>query len=448
MCPLPTLLTDDPPFPSTDIGWQDWISYGLRWAAAQIPPAGPARPVSRSLTVHAYREPQPGARWQALYDATWAGYRRWYTQDGLAARPALEECRRALTLHLPELIPTWEQLCRRSGDDVVAAQMLSMWRLPAFPVGCSQVVVPGEEPSLIRNYDYDQTLFEGVIASTNYSGHRKVLGTSDLLWGLLDGMNEDGLAVSLTFGGRPDAGEGFGIPIVLRYVLETCATVEEAITALRRIPVSQSYNVALVDTAGRHATVFVAPEQPAVVSQLEATTNHRLDRVEYPGTAARFNSVGRLDTGCSSCGPMPSRPSTSSRRCCDHRCATTGSTSASALCTPSGTNQLPEPPPGIGPKRRPGRGTPMTRTTCAQSTWPGDRVSRRPADIAAEARALLDALAASTDPDAFDTLLGLSEYVGECLGISARTLAVNQSWSRVADRAGTTKQAAWERWHN
>jgi hypothetical protein len=30
------------------------------------------------------------------------------------------------------------------------------------------------------------------------------------------------------------------------------------------------------------------------VSQLEATTNHRLDRVEYPGTAARFNSVGRL----------------------------------------------------------------------------------------------------------------------------------------------------------
>jgi len=294
MCPLPTLLTDDPPFPSTDIGWQDWISYGLRWAAAQIPPAGPARPVSRSLTVHAYREPQPGARWQALYDATWAGYRRWYTQDGLAARPALEECRRALTLHLPELIPTWEQLCRRSGDDVVAARMLSMWRLPAFPVGCSQVVVPGEEPSLIRNYDYDQTLFEGVIASTNYSGHRKVLGTSDLLWGLLDGMNEDGLAVSLTFGGRPDAGEGFGIPIVLRYVLETCATVEEAITALRRIPVSQSYNVALVDTAGRHATVFVAPEQPAVVSQLEATTNHRLDRVEYPGTAARFNSVGRL----------------------------------------------------------------------------------------------------------------------------------------------------------
>jgi predicted choloylglycine hydrolase len=293
MCPLSTLPTDVPPFPSADTGWQDWIRYGLRWAA-QIPADAPARAVSRNLTVHAYREAQPGARWRALYDATWPGYRRWYTQEGLAARPTVDECRRALTRHLPELIPTWERLCRLSGDDAVAAQMLSMWRLPAFPVGCSQVVVPDQGPSLIRNYDYNPTLFEGVIASTNYSGHRKVLGTSDLLWGLLDGMNEDGLAVSLTFGGRPDTGEGFGIPIVLRYLLETCATVEEAITALRRIPVSQSYNVALVDSVGSHATVFVAPEQPAIVSHLEATTNHRLDQVEYPGTAARFNSVGRL----------------------------------------------------------------------------------------------------------------------------------------------------------
>ncbi len=95
-----------------------------------------------------------------------------------------------------------------------------------------------------------------------------MLGTSDMLWGLLDGMNEDGLAVSLTFGGRPDVGEGFGIPIVLRYVLETCATVPQAISALRRIPVSQSYNVALVDGAGDHATVFVTPGEPAEVSDL------------------------------------------------------------------------------------------------------------------------------------------------------------------------------------
>ena len=54
---------------------------------------------------------------------------------------------------------------------------------PAFPVGCSQVVLPGEEPALVRNYDYDQALFEAVIASTDYSGRRRVLGTSDMLCG-------------------------------------------------------------------------------------------------------------------------------------------------------------------------------------------------------------------------------------------------------------------------
>lgn len=245
------------------------------------------------MTMYAYREAQPGPRWRALYDATWPAYCSFYTKEGLAARPSLEECRRALTRYMPELLPTWEQLCRLSGDDL-AARMLSMWRLPAFAVGCSQAVLTGAQPALVRNYDYDHALFERVIASTDYSG-RRVLGTSDMLWGLLDGMNDDGLAVSLTFGGRPDVGDGFGIPLVLRYVLETCTTVEQAVDALRRIPVSQSYNVAVVDTAGASATVFVAPGQPAEVSDLRATTNHRLDTVEYPAHAAKFNSSGRLE---------------------------------------------------------------------------------------------------------------------------------------------------------
>ncbi len=274
--------------PAPGAHWQDWVNYGMRFLA-------PVTNTSRPLTLHAYREHQPGPRWQALFDATWPAYRSWYTQEGLAARPTLDECRQALADHLPELLPTWKRLSRLAGDDPVAARMLSMWGLPAFAVGCAQVVVPGEHPVLVRNYDYDDALFEAVIASTNYSGRRRVLGTSDMLWGLLDGMNEDGLAVSLTFGGRPGSGEGFGIPIVLRYLLETCATVEEAVRALQRIPVAQSYNVALIDTTGRHATVFVSPGQPAVVSELEATTNHRLDVVEHPVHAARFNSVGRLD---------------------------------------------------------------------------------------------------------------------------------------------------------
>ena len=58
---------------------------------------------------------------------------------------------------------------------------------------------------------------------------------SDCLWGLLDGMNDAGLAVSLTYGGRRVLGHGFGIPLVLRYLLETCDNVRDASRVLKRL---------------------------------------------------------------------------------------------------------------------------------------------------------------------------------------------------------------------
>ncbi len=217
-----------------------------------------------------------------LFEATWPAYRSWYTRHDLDARPSLAEARAALQEHMPELVPHWERLVELSAADTLAARMLTMWRMPAVGAGCSQAVVPGTAPLLVRNYDYDPQLFEGVVASTNYSGHRRVIGTSDVLWGLVDGMNEDGLAVSLTLGGRVGSGDGFGIPIVIRYLLEACSDVDAAVSALCRIPVAQAYNVSLVDTAGRHATVYVAPGEPTEVSDLRAATNHRLTVVENP----------------------------------------------------------------------------------------------------------------------------------------------------------------------
>jgi hypothetical protein len=69
-----------------------------------------------------------------------------------------------------------------------------------------------------------------------------------------------------------------------------------------------------------------------------------------------------------------------------------------------------------------------------------------PAELAALAEAAVRSLAKSDDPAAFAHLLRLARVVGECLGSAARTLASERSWSGVAEIAGTTKQAAWERW--
>ena len=79
----------------------------------------------------------------------------------------------------------------------------------------------------------------------------------------------------------------------------------------------------------------------------------------------------------------------------------------------------------------------------------GEDVDRAtPRELADLAEAAMRALAQHDDPAAFTYLLGLTRIVGECLGASARTLAQEGSWSRVADIAGTSRQAAWERWHS
>jgi len=129
------------------------------------------------------------------------------------------------------------------------------------------------------------------VARTAFTG-RRVLGMLDCLWGLLDGVNDAGLAVSLAFGGRPQVGQGFGIPLVIRYVLETCRSTKEAMRTLRRLPVHMSYNVTAVDRDGRRATAYLAPDRPAHITSQAVATNHQ-GQVEWAPYAAAIRTVER-----------------------------------------------------------------------------------------------------------------------------------------------------------
>jgi hypothetical protein len=75
-----------------------------------------------------------------------------------------------------------------------------------------------------------------------------------------------------------------------------------------------------------------------------------------------------------------------------------------------------------------------------------DLARATPSELADLAEAIVRSLAQRDDPAAFGHLLHLTRLSGECLGVAARNLAHQGSWSRVADIAGTTRQAAWERW--
>lgn len=246
---------------------------------------------NQSLTLHAFREDVPGRRWRALYDATWHGYRRWYL-DGPGERPSATEARRALERHMPELVPTYRRMVDLTHDDPTTAAMLTHWNMPAFAPGCSQVVVGTGPRALIRNYDYHPALFEQVVMTTRFAD-RQVLGTSDCLWGLLDGMNSDGLAVSLAHGGAKGHGAGFGIPLVVRFLLESSASVPQALSRLDGLPVSGCYNLTLTDAQGCARTAFVAPGSALQVRDDAVATNHRFDEVDDPEHAARYRSGQR-----------------------------------------------------------------------------------------------------------------------------------------------------------
>jgi predicted choloylglycine hydrolase len=246
------------------------------------------------MTLYGIREEAPGTRWQALFEATWCGYRAWYLSEGLASRPDLATCRAALKRHMPELVTTWEALVGLAGGDELAARMLSLWNPPAFAPGCAQLALARPERLLIRNYDYSPELFEQVVYSSRFTA-RRVIGTGDCLWGLLDGMNDDGLVVSFTFGGRPGCGAGFAISLVVRYLLEVCATVGQARAVLRRLPVSMAYNLTISERSGRTVTAFVAPDSAAEFFDTPLATNHRGRVPEHVRLATALNSVGRQD---------------------------------------------------------------------------------------------------------------------------------------------------------
>jgi predicted choloylglycine hydrolase len=257
--------------------------------ALKLLPQHPRR--EEGLELEAVDEPRPSDAWAERFEAMWRTYRAWYLQDGDAARPSYPVCRRALAEHMPELVPTYDRLVELAGGGDLASRLLSLYRPPGFIVGCSQGAWTGGEPLLVRNYDYPADRLEGVVCLTAW-GERRVIGMSDCLWGLLDGMNDRGLAISLTFGGRPDVGDGFAIPLVVRYVLETCDDVPAARAALARIPVHAPQNLTLLDRSGTYVTAYVGPGRPARFVDAAATTNHQ-GEVEWPEYAEAIRSVER-----------------------------------------------------------------------------------------------------------------------------------------------------------
>jgi predicted choloylglycine hydrolase len=206
-------------------------------------------------------------RWAAHARALWQDMEGLLTEEGRTPHGA----NRVLALfgaHLPELVPVLDRLAGQL-DRPEAKAFLTHAALRPFSPSCTQI---GGDGALLRNYDFPPDQCEGTIVSSRFL--RPVIGMQDMLWGLLDGMNDAGLAVSITFGGRSVHGRGFAILIVVRYLLETCDTVDEALGRLRSLPIAVPQNLTLVDPA-KAVTVYVGPDMSPTVAPDACAANHQ-----------------------------------------------------------------------------------------------------------------------------------------------------------------------------
>ena len=236
----------------------------------------------------ALTEDQPGPKWAGLFAEYWPDYHTWWLKEGDSARPTYAQCRRALKDHMPEMLPLYDQLCELAGGGDQAARFLSFYCPPPYLSACSQAIWAGKEPVRVRNYDYNPASFDSLVLHTGWQG-RKVMGTSDGLWGLVDGVNDAGLSISLTFGGRRVVGVGFGVPLILRYVLQTCETAEQAGKVLARVPTHMSYNVTVLDAKRNYLTAMMGPDRAALITHAAVATNHQ-ENVEWV-SHARFTAT-------------------------------------------------------------------------------------------------------------------------------------------------------------
>ena len=153
-----------------------------------------------NFTFRAFAEDLPGAQWKSHFKKLWPAYKRWFLRYGEHDRPTYFESSRALQRYMPEFVPTYEAMVELSGGGDHAARFLSQYNPPPLFRGCSQAIYRADETVMVRSYDYSPYVFDGLLMHSKF-GQRRVIGMLDGMSGLLDGINDDGLAVSLSFGG-------------------------------------------------------------------------------------------------------------------------------------------------------------------------------------------------------------------------------------------------------
>lgn len=243
------------------------------------------------LSLQLISDDSAGGRLDEVFARYWPSYKRWMSRS----QPrTFADCLSQLRHHMPELLPTFESLHDRLGGSEAVGRFLTLYNPPRLVRACTQIMLDTDAgPVLLRSYDHHPKLVDGLILRSQWNG-TPTLAMTDCLWGALDGVNGEGLAISLAFGGRNVVGDGFSSALICRYILETCSSVAEARRALARLPVYMPYTFAVLDASGNYVTAFLGPDVDAIFVTRRCSTNHQ-GRIAWPEYARSVETAERLE---------------------------------------------------------------------------------------------------------------------------------------------------------
>lgn len=183
-----------------------------------------------------------------------------------------QEVIKSFSKHHPSMLEEFEGLADALGWEIKdALREFGGYYVDYAESGCS--ILTGND-FMVRNYDSHPAYYEGryVIYQPTDHGYATI-GPSMQITGRTDGMNEKGLVMGYNFINRVGEGNGFLCNMIGRLILETCATIEEAVTLLKELPHRTTFSYVLTDLSGDTYVVEASPRK-VIARKSNVSTNH------------------------------------------------------------------------------------------------------------------------------------------------------------------------------
>ena len=203
--------------------------------------------------------------------------------------PRLDDDRRTLGLQceaevrrvFPEILEEIRGLANGMQEqyEAVAAFLLTIGY--GKPVGCSSFACADDSRVVFgRNYDFYLRLAKYTESYiTRPKGAHTSLANTDIFLGREDGVNEEGVAISIHFVAAQLGTPGINFPIAVRYVLDRCSNAAEAVDFLTHVKFMTANNYLVADKGGEMAVIEASPanlriRRPEEGEKFMVATNH------------------------------------------------------------------------------------------------------------------------------------------------------------------------------